>query len=290
MNFTGGEFRFTKKETDEMKRKMLQNLHTHTSYCDGKDSPETMVKYAIEKGFDSLGFSGHSYMSYSPYSKVTPESTQEYKKEINLLKKQYEDQLSIYLGLEVDMYSGVELSGYDYLIGSVHYMKIGDAYFGFDRMAKGVQELICEQFGGDGMKFAKKYYEEVAMLPRYGDFDIIGHFDLITKNLDTIAFFDEQSKEYLGWALEAMQALKGKIPFFEVNTGAIARGYRKTPYPSITLLKEFKRQGFGAIVTSDCHDGRLLDCGLEDAENLLRHCGFKEKYILTKEGFKAVAL
>ncbi len=102
--------------------------------------------------------------------------------------------------------------------------------------------------------------------------------------------FDEQSKEYLGWSLEAMQALKGKIPFFEVNTGAIARGYRKTPYPTPTLLKEFKRQGFGAIITSDCHDGRLLDCGLEDAENLLRHCGFKEKYILTKEGFKAVAL
>ena len=32
--------------------------------------------------------------------------------------------------------------------------------------------------------------------------------------------------------------VKGKIPLFEVNTGAIARGYRKTPYPSEFLIKE----------------------------------------------------
>ncbi len=85
MSSAGGEFRFT-KFFYMMMRKVLQNLHTHTSYCDRKDSPETIVKYGIEKGFDSLGFSGHSYMSYSPYSKVILESTREFKKEINLLK------------------------------------------------------------------------------------------------------------------------------------------------------------------------------------------------------------
>ena len=38
---------------------MKQNLHTHTLYCDGKDSVEEMVRAAIDKGFTTLGFSGH---------------------------------------------------------------------------------------------------------------------------------------------------------------------------------------------------------------------------------------
>lgn len=28
----------------------LQNLHTHTKYCDGKDTPEEIILTAIEKG------------------------------------------------------------------------------------------------------------------------------------------------------------------------------------------------------------------------------------------------
>ena len=39
----------------------LQNLHTHTTYCDGRDTPVEMIESAIAQGFDSIGFSGHSY-------------------------------------------------------------------------------------------------------------------------------------------------------------------------------------------------------------------------------------
>ncbi len=30
---------------------ILQNLHTHTCFCDGKDTPEEIVLTAIETGF-----------------------------------------------------------------------------------------------------------------------------------------------------------------------------------------------------------------------------------------------
>ena len=39
---------------------MISNFHTHTVLCDGKSSPEEVVLSAIEKGFSSLGFSGHA--------------------------------------------------------------------------------------------------------------------------------------------------------------------------------------------------------------------------------------
>jgi len=268
----------------------LQNLHTHSTFCDGIHTPEEMVQFAIDKGFDSLGFSGHSYTGYSPYTHVTPESTEEYKKVITALKPRYADQLKIYLGLEVDMYSPIDLTGYDYLIGSVHYLKIDGNYVGFDRSADTVKALIDTHFHGDGFGFAKAYYETLAKLPEYGDFDIIGHFDQITKNIEIMPLFDIESKVYLDYALDAMHALKDKIPLFEVNTGAIARGYRTTPYPHVKLLKELNTLGFGAVISSDCHDGRKLDFGFADARALLKECGFKEQYILKNTGFEAIAL
>ena len=268
----------------------LQNLHTHTTFCDGADTPEEMVKAAMEKGFSSLGFSGHSYMHYSPYYAARKDMTEEYKAEVTRLKEKYKDIFEIFLGLEVDMYSAPDMTGYDYLIGSVHYFLIDGTYVAFDRSLEVVKKVINDWFGGDGMAFAKKYYEIMAELPEYGKFDILGHYDLAAKHRDTEALFDESSKEYRSYVTESLEALKGKIPFFEVNTGGIPRGYRKTPYPDPFIIKEMKRLGFGAIISSDCHDARYLDCHFEESRKLLSECGFNERYILTKNGFKAVAL
>jgi histidinol-phosphatase (PHP family) len=270
--------------------KALQNLHTHSKYCDGRDTPEEMIAHALSKGFDSIGFSGHSYMSFSPDYSMSVEGTEEYKKEIKELKRKYAGEIDVFLGLEFEMHSEVELAGYDYLIGSLHYFKIGGEYVGFDRSADEVKRVIDVHFGGDGLRFARKYYEKLCTLPEYGSFDILGHFDIITKNIEKVKLFDIESKEYKTAAVEAIDALKGKIPFFEVNTGAISRGYRTSPYPTIDLIKEFRSRGFGAVISSDCHDGRYLDCGFEDARELLKEGGFTERYILTDNGFKAVAI
>ena len=98
------------------------------------------------------------------------------------------------------------------------------------------------------------------------------------------------SKEYRSWAVEAAEAIAGKIPFFEVNTGAISRGYRTTPYPDPFIIKELKRLGFGAVITSDCHDRNHLDCWREEAKELLKACGFREHWVLKPSGWTAQAL
>ena len=268
----------------------LQNLHTHTTYCDGKDTPIEMIESAISQGFDSIGLSGHSFTFYSQAIPMSTEGTEEYKKEITALKEKYADKIDLFLGLEFDMYSGVDLSGYDYLLGACHYLKIGEEYVGFDRSADAVQEVIDKYFGGNGMEFAKEYYRQLSTLPEYGNFDIIAHFDIHTKNIEKVPFFDVNSKEYLDSAFGAISALKGKIPFFEVNTGAISRGYRTTPYPSLPILKELRRQGFGAVISSDCHDARNLKVGFDMAREMLIEAGFNEKYVLKKDGFCAVEL
>ena len=267
-----------------------QNLHTHTVRCDGIDLPEDMIRVAIEKGFDSIGFSGHSANIYSSYHHITPETTAAYQKEIYALKKKYEGQIEIFCGLEYEMLSDDLRDGWEYMIGSTHYLEKDGEVFNMDVGAEQIKKVVSERFGGDGLAFAKCYFEHLSRLPEYGKFDFIGHFDLLTKNIDSVPLFDTESSEYLSYATDAMDALKGKIDLFEVNTGAIARGYRKTPYPMKNILVELNKRGFGAIIASDCHDARYLDLHFDECAELLAECGFKEKYIFTKNGFHAVSL
>jgi len=267
-----------------------QNLHQHSTYDDGRDAPEEVILAAIEKGFDSIGFSGHSYMYWVENISMTLEGTEQYKKEIAMLKEKYADKIKVFCGLEVDVFSEIDLSGYDYLIGSLHYLKNGDEFIPVDRTKESMQNVINDYFGGDALGCAKKYYEHMSELYTYGSFDIIGHFDLIAKHNETGRFFDENSKEYRELALSAMESLRGKIPFFEVNTGGISRGYRKNPYPNEFIVKAFHKMGFGAIISSDCHNKDYLDIHFKESEELLKSCGYKEAHILTDDGFVPIKL
>ncbi len=268
----------------------LQNLHTHTVFCDGKDTPEEMVKAALEKGFSSLGFSSHSYMEWCPELSMIPEKEEKYKTEIARLKEKYKDKIEIFCGIELEKYSEISTEGYDYVIGSVHYLEIDGEKVAFDRGLLHVQDIIDTYFGGDGMRLAKGYYSELATLPDKASSNIIGHFDLITKNNEKGGWFDTEAPEYLNYAFEAMDSLQGRIPFFEINTGAISRGYRTSPYPTKTILKRLLEKGFLPMISSDCHNKDYLDCCFSEAIDLLEACGAKERYILTSRGYRAVPL
>lgn len=271
--------------------KNKQNLHIHTTYADGKDKPEALVLEAIQRGFDSIGFSEHSYMPFSPaIRQLTVENMAHYKTEICALKEKYKGVIDIFCGLEMELFSDVSTDGLDYLIGSVHYLDCNGSIVGFDRGLQETLAYIHNNFGGDGLAFAKKYFETVATLPDRHKADILGHFDILTKNNEQGRFIDTSPEAYLSAGMEAIHALQGRIPLFEVNTGAIARGYRTSPYPQMEFLREFNRCGFGVVLTSDCHDKDFLDCYYDEAQALIAEAGFKSKWILTGEGFREVAL
>ena len=46
---------------------LLKDLHVHTNYCDGKDSPRDIVLAAVGMGMKTLGFSGHGYTDFDEY-------------------------------------------------------------------------------------------------------------------------------------------------------------------------------------------------------------------------------
>lgn len=265
------------------------NLHTHTTFVDGKNTPEEITAAAKRLGFSVLGFSEHAYNELDLDCCLNEDSS-EYYNEINRLKKEYEGELDVFLGLEIDAYSKRDTSMLDYFIGSIHGVRTADGYFIVDGSKQQLNDLINIGCGGDKEKAYRAYFDDYCEMVYALNPDIYGHFDLITKLNKNGEFFDEASEKYLKTALDALEAVREKDGIFEINTGAMARGYRDLPYPAKPLLKHLLKKGARITVNSDSHNKDTLDFAFFEVEKMLKEIGFKEKYILTKQGFIPVEL
>ncbi len=262
--------------------KVLTNYHTHSVFCDGNDTLEEVVKTAIEKNFKAIGFSGHGYTDYD--FSYCMKDTEGYISEVKHLREKYKSQIQIYLGIEEDMYSLVDRTKFDYMIGSCHYIKYAGEYYPIDLNYQGFQRILS-LFGNNPLALAEHYYSAFCDYILTRKPDIIGHFDLITKfeEIEPMFFgnlkYIELSKHFLLKAIES-------DCIFEINTGAIARGYRTAPYPHESLLYELRQSGAKIILSSDCHNKTMLDCNFDTVLPMLRDIGFKYVYNLYDGEFK----
>lgn len=260
------------------------NFHTHTIYCDGKNTPEEMIKKAISLGFSSLGFSGHGYTPFDNSFCMSKENTKKYSEAIQTLCEKYKDKIEIYCGTEADLYSEFDQSKYDYIIGSVHYVKAGNEYLSVDDSEEITKKIVTNYFDNDFLKYTRAYYETTAQLPQINP-DIIGHFDVVSKFNEGGKFFDETDARYLEPAFLAIDEIIKKCSIFEINTGAVAKGYKKAPYPLIPILKRLKEKGAKIILSSDCHDLNYLDFYFEESKVLLKEIGFHEAVTISGRNF-----
>lgn len=235
------------------------NLHTHTIYCDGKDTPEELVERAIELGMTALGFSGHEYSVHDTDFCMSKEGTQAYIHDVLKLREKYKDKLTIYLGIERDLFGEIDEFPYDYVIGSLHYVEKDGVLMAVDYTPETMKANVEKHFGGNYRAYVERYYESLGDVVEKTHADIIGHFDLITKFNEGNRYFDEESDWYKEAALSALHKVVEHKPIFEINTGAMARGYRTRPYPAHFILEEINRLGCPVIVTSDCHNKMNLN-------------------------------
>ena len=66
---------------------IIGDIHTHTTYCDGKNTPEEMVRAAIDKGLGVIGFTGHSYTFFDTEYCMKRERLKNYRDEVRSLAK-----------------------------------------------------------------------------------------------------------------------------------------------------------------------------------------------------------
>lgn len=229
---------------------ILRDFHVHTDFCDGKAPPEEMVRAAIAKGVKQLGIVAHSYVPFDSCC-IPLENIDLFKDELNRLKKKYQAEIQLYCGLEADYYSPQNLEGFDFTIGSVHYLKHGERYVSVDETSEILRSMIDEFYGGDFYSCAEDYFKTVAELAKRPP-TIIGHFDLIKKFSSVIPFDDDNPRYVQAWKCAA-DALLAADSVFEVNVGGISRGWLCEPYPSPKICEYIKSCGGKLMLSSDAH-------------------------------------
>jgi histidinol-phosphatase (PHP family) len=264
------------------------NYHTHCDFCDGKASASDMAEAAWRAGYAVLGFSSHAPLPFPSTWTLPRERLPAYLAEIGRLKAAWEGRMEILLGLEIDHIAGLvsprdpAFLELDFRIGSTHFIELGGGRFTVDEPAEEFDGNFARYAGGDGSLVWKAYYRSLAEMIAAGGFDIVAHFDLVRKNNTGGRLFDEEDPAYLAAAFEAAAQLRGSGIVAEINVGSMARGKMKSPYPSLPLLKEFRRLGVPITISADAHAPAHLGTHLDAAKDLAKAAGYRSAAVLTK--------
>ncbi len=230
----------------------MTDYHVHTTYCDGASCAEDVVLSAIEKGVRILGFSGHSFNVYDGTYCMDSDTTP-YREEIRALSEKYSDKIKILCGIERDKTTDELSEDFDYTIASVHHVVVNGEDIPVDNTPELLMNGIERHFGGDVYAFCERYYDDVASFSEEIRPDIIGHFDLVTKFMEKGFPLDTENPRYITAYTKAIERLVPLDIPFEINTGAISRGYRTSPYPSLAQMKKINELDGKFILTSDSH-------------------------------------
>ena len=248
---------------------MKTNYHTHTVWCDGKNTVEEMILSAVEKGFGVIGFSSHSTYPDDNACTVTCEKLPAYFAEVRSMSAKYADRIKVLCGVEADYIPGTtdpDRSRYlkfspDYIIGSIHYVVASDGVrVPVDHTPELLADGIVAHFGGSAESFVRAYFaQEREMVGRF-DFDIVGHADLCRKFNAKHPYFNEDSSWYLEELEKTADAIAESGKMVEVNTGAISRGWLDDAYPSAEFRAMLRERNVKFVLNSDSHAVDTIDC------------------------------
>jgi len=243
----------------------MVDYHMHSILSDGQDSYEDMIRTAISKGLDEIGFSDHVCLKPVDWA-IRMEDIPVMTRQMLDLKAEYKDQIQIRYGIEVDYFPGYENElkdlidsiPVDYVIGSVHF--IGDWNFDTDQSLYG-------KWSND--KLYEKYFALVQKAAQSGLFDTIGHIDIIKK----FRVYPETNQDKL--FEDTIKIIKEHNLVVELNTGGMDRPCAEFT-PGSKLLEMCYNHHVPVTLGSDAHRAEQIARHYEGATTLLSHIGYTE--------------
>ncbi len=250
----------------------LSDLHMHTAYSDGKGSAEEMILSAIDKGMKKIAITDHMPLPFPDPCAVDMDRLNDYRAEVKRLKYEYEMQIDVQLGLEIDFIPQLQPwiqdivdLGWDYLITSVHFLfgKVEGKPQIFDSsQIDPFVKLLRENYQGDAQTMCEEFYKTVqkgaAMIPG----STIGHFDRIKLHNRGNNYFEETSTSYRKLVEETLIAVQAARCRIEINTSGFDRAV-KDCYPSLWIIELCKSMNIPIVLGSDSHHpseiGRYFD-------------------------------
>lgn len=128
------------------------DLHTHSTYTDGRSSIEDMVRKACANGLDYIAVTDHSRRIAMSHG-LDPKRLREQAREIENLRKQFND-ISILRGIEVDILADGSLdlpdsalAELDWVVASVHYKRDQNSHEMTRRIIKAIRNRNVDALG-----------------------------------------------------------------------------------------------------------------------------------------------
>lgn len=181
--------------------KLKVSLHNHSFYSrDSKAEPEDFIKEAIKQNLEIVGLSEHCPLPFwfEPCG-MLKEKVNEHFKVLNKLKKKYEKQIRVLIGMEVDYLhfdpnftKSILKLPLDYTIGSAHFLKNGDKIWCVDLSVEEFEGILRKIFKGNIRNLCQYYFRLIIRAVMLKRFDILGHFDSIKKFNKNEKYFSEK--------------------------------------------------------------------------------------------------
>ena len=138
--------------------KLRSNAHCHTTFCDGKNTPEEMILAALDRDFVSLGFSMHGWTPFEP-TPVNMKKEVEYREALRWLREKYRGQIEILIGVEREYIYERDFTGFEYIIDSAHcLLRDGECLY-IDWSEARMNENVAHHFGGDYYAYCRAYFQ-----------------------------------------------------------------------------------------------------------------------------------
>lgn len=255
----------------------MENLHSHTEFCDGRASMAEMTEAACKAGFSTWGFSPHSPICCPSGANMKNQDVDVFLKEADRLRKKFIGKIRILTGMEIDYVSdkfGPHIEYFrslplDYRIGSVHFVRNQSAIpIDIDGPAERFLKYLYSEFEGDLRYVAETYFEEELEMLDRGGFDILGHLDKIGDN-GSYAQSDLEDQDWYSELVEKVIAKAvAKDVVIEINTKKFATGHRF--FPNVRWWPLLKKYGAKLILSTDAHYPEKVSAGYMAALERLR--------------------
>lgn len=253
------------------------NFHSHTQFCDGKDSMEAIAAAAADDGFRYFAFSPHSPIPIESPCNMASEKVTEYLNEAARLREAYQDKMTLYSSMEidglgsewgphVDYFQKIPL---DFRIGSIHFVpNQGGIFLDCDGSFERFSRYLKEGYNNDLRYVVEKYFENVLTMQERGGFDLLGHFDKIAGNASQVDPELEDKDWYEALVDDVISHAVSDGTVVEINTKAYDT--RSRFYPAERWWGKLLEAGVPLAIDSDAHYADKVAAGREEALRRLR--------------------
>ncbi len=248
------------------------NLHSHTQFCDGRDTMEAIAEGARNAGMRYMAFTPHSPVPIESPCNMNVEDLEPYYNECERLKTLHANEMEILRSLEID-YLGPDFGPHvdfiqrqplDFRLGSVHFVpnQSGislDCDGRYERFAR----YLKEEYEGDLRYVVEKYFEQVLLMIERGGFELLGHFDKIAGNASQAWPGLEDEKWYEALVDDVISHVASTDIIVEINTKAYIDKGRF--YPAERWWQKLADAGVMIAIDSDAHWATKITSGREEA-------------------------